>query len=351
MCGVDYTGALFYKTSNNKQNKAYICLFTCAVTRAVHLEVVTDMTTETFLAAFRRFAARRSLPSHLISDNGSTFLTASNEVQKICNDARTKEYMNSKSVEWTFIPKRAPWFGGFYERLVGVTKSVLKKILAHSLLTLDELITLVTEVEAVVNDRPLTYVPSTMDEPEPLTPSMMLQGKRNHTLPHQYVDLEEVKDPDHGTTCLQRRQAYLDHLFGQLWTRWKQEYLPALRDYHKNQEKGRGNSINNIKVGDVVLVHEDNQKRLKWPLAIVTKVNKGNDGLVRSAEIRMKGGISNRPIVKLYPLEVTASLQDQEPETSDNDGHTDTNANRGRPLRQAANKAGARIKQWAKLLV
>lgn len=349
--GVDFTGALFYRT-NTTQNKAYICLFTCAITRAVHLEVVTNMTTESFIAAFRRFAARRSLPSHIISDNGSTFLAASTEVQRVCNGAR--DFMVSKNVEWSFIPKRAPWFGGFYERLVGVTKTVLKKVLAHSLLTLDELSTLVTEVESVVNDRPLTYVPSTLDEPEPLTPSMLLSGKRNHNLPHQSIDIEEIKDPDHGASCLQKRQLYLDSLFKQLWVRWRQEYLPALRETHSNNTRNRsGETANTIQLGDIVLIHEDNHKRVHWPMGMVTSLRKGNDGLVRSAEVRMKDGTTNRPIAKLYPLEVSADLQDEAdmPDDKPTETHDDVRTDTRRPQRQAANRAGSIIKQWAKQLV
>ena len=160
VCGVDFTGALYYKSDSGSNSKAYICLFTCAVTRAIHLEVVTDMTTQTFLQAFRRFVGRCSLPSQMISDNGSTFLAAAEDIQRLLKDPSINNYMANRSVQWTFIPKRAPWFGGFYERLIGMTKNVLKKTLGRSLVTLNELNTLVVEVEAVINDRPITYVPS-----------------------------------------------------------------------------------------------------------------------------------------------------------------------------------------------
>ena len=352
--GVDFTGALYYKSAS-VNTKAYICLFTCAVTRAVHLEVVTDMTTKTFLQALRKFAARRSSPRHLISDNGSTFLSAASEIQSICKDDQVHNYLTSRNIQWTFIPKRAPWFGGFYERLVGVTKTALKKVLTHQLATLDELVTLVTEVEAVINDRPLTYTTTDLEEPIPLTPSMLLYGRMINTLHGWDVSEEDLQDPDFGNeVSLRRHLKGLDHKFQQLWSRWRGEYLPALREAH-SANKQRGVTENTIRTGDVVQVHEDNQKRVKWPLALVTKLNKGHDGLVRSAEIRMKGGVSNRPIVKLYPLEVASTLQDDS-QTRDcdklnNDKHTDTPTNPGKPVRQAANRAGMRIKQWAKQLV
>jgi len=341
VCGVDFTGALVYRNNNNyTMNKAYICLFTCAVTRAVHLEVVTDMTSRTFIQAFRRFAARRSLPSVMVSDNGSTFLAASEEIKNIC------DYLSHRHVKWTFIPKRAPWFGGFYERLIGVTKTSLKKTLGKQLVSLDELITLITELEAVINDRPISYTSTGLDEPEALTPSMLLHGRKLCPLPQLDITDEEVEDPDFGSEVLQQRVKELSNLFIQTWKRWKEEYLPMLREVHKNNAKGcRGETENHIKVGDVVLVHEDTTKRVQWPLALVTKLRTGNDGLVRSAEIKMKGGTSNRPITKLYPLEVRSNISetDADIQTEVSDVVPLLNV---RPVRRAAAEARTVIKQW-----
>ena len=110
--GVDFTGTLHYKTTAAQVSKAYICLFTCAVTRAIHLELVTDMTTDSFLRAFRRFVGRCSLPRHMVSDNGSTFVAGAEEIDKLCRDSNVNSYLTSFNVQWSFIPKRAPWFGG-----------------------------------------------------------------------------------------------------------------------------------------------------------------------------------------------------------------------------------------------
>ncbi|XP_006825937.1 uncharacterized protein LOC102802298, partial [Saccoglossus kowalevskii] len=115
--GVDFTGAVFVSVEKSER-KAYICLFTCAVTRAIHLELVMDLSTDTFLRAFRRFAARRSLPSKIISDNGSTYLSAAKEIQELFESASIQNYFANHRMEWSFIPKRAPWFGGFWERLI-----------------------------------------------------------------------------------------------------------------------------------------------------------------------------------------------------------------------------------------
>jgi len=111
--GLDFSGHMFVKDAKNSEIKAYICLFTCANTRALHLEVTTDLTTSSFLHAFRRFAARRSLPHKIVSDNASTFLSAAEDIEKLYKSPEVQQFMVGHGVDWTFIPKRAPWFGGF----------------------------------------------------------------------------------------------------------------------------------------------------------------------------------------------------------------------------------------------
>ena len=110
--GVDFTGAL-YARDNNEETKVYICLFTCANTRAVHLEVVSDLSTDTFLLSFRRFASCKSLPRVMMSDNASTYTSAAEELSALLQSEDLATAMGTHSVVWKFIPKKAPWFGGF----------------------------------------------------------------------------------------------------------------------------------------------------------------------------------------------------------------------------------------------
>ena len=131
---------------NLSESKVYICLFTCASTRAVHLEVVTDLSEKTFMQAFRRFAARRSLPRLIMSDNASTYMSASKELEKLFQSPTLKAILIKKGTTWRFIPKRAPWYGGFWERLIGMVKISLKKVLGRAFITLTTLQTIVTEV-------------------------------------------------------------------------------------------------------------------------------------------------------------------------------------------------------------
>ena len=162
--GVDFTGALYVRSTEGER-KVYVCLFTCAVTRAVHLEVVTDLSVETFLLALRRFSSQRSTPSIMMSDNASTYLAAANELRQLFSSSLLSDTLSQRGIDWRFIPKRAPWFDGFWECLISLTKLSLKKILGRTFTTLPILETLITEVEAVLNDRPLTYLSSDVSDP------------------------------------------------------------------------------------------------------------------------------------------------------------------------------------------
>ena len=192
---VDFTGALYVKGSDSGETKVSICLFSCAVTRAVHLEVVSDLTVDTFLLAFRRFVSRKSLPRKMISDNTSTYLSAAKELRKIFESDTLKEALESQNISWTFIPKWAPWYGGFWERIIGLTKQAVKKTLGRAFVTQSQLETIVVEIEAMLNNRPLTYVSSDLSDPEPLRPSDVLYGRRIQSIPYHLEDPEDLNDP------------------------------------------------------------------------------------------------------------------------------------------------------------
>ena len=297
--GVDFTGALYMRNGGD-ESKVYICLYTCAVSRALHLEIVTDLTVETFLQAFRRFSSRKSLPKILISDNASTYMAAAEELLKLFNSPLLTETLTRKGVVWKFIPKRAPWYGGFWERLIGLT---LKKVLGRTFATLSSLQTIIVEVEAMLNDRPLTYISSDMSDPEPLTPAHLLYGRRITTLPHPMVEEDEVVDPTYKDDSDLRKRARTQGLIlKHFWKRWKLEYLTSPREFHKTT----GNNTQRVQIGDVVLIHDDTP-RINWQLAVIEDVIKGSDGLIRAVNIRTKSGRINRPIARLYPLEVRSA--------------------------------------------
>lgn len=156
--GIDFAGPLYMKDSTSK---VYIVLFTCAVTRAVHLELTTGLSAESFLLTFRRFLSRRGLPDVIYTDNAQAFKKASKEIASLARvlfSGELQDYCSQRRIEWKFIAERAAWWGGFWERLIRTVKTSLRKILGKAKLTPEELTTVLYEVEAVVNSRPLTYL-------------------------------------------------------------------------------------------------------------------------------------------------------------------------------------------------
>ena len=204
--GVDFTGALHVKNGGGER-KVYICLFTCASTRAVHLEIVQDLTMESFLLAFKRFASRKSLPRQMLIDNVSTYLAAAEDLQKLFESDTLKETLGYQNITWRFIPKCAPWYSRYWKCLIGLTKQAVKKILGRVFNTLPQLETIVVEVEAMLNNRPLTYVSSDIMDPEPLISSHLLYVRRILSVPHPHDEPEEIEDPTYISGDNVRKQA------------------------------------------------------------------------------------------------------------------------------------------------
>jgi hypothetical protein len=163
--GLDYAGPVYVKDiyTRTKMNKAYIALYTCASTRALHLDLVPELSSQAFLRSFRRFVARRGIPARVLSDNAKTFKSMD-----------VDEYIRSIGVVWSYNIEGAPWWGGCFERMVKSVKRCLKKVIGSAKLTYEELLTILIEVECVLNSRPLTYVYD--DATEPLTPSHLVLG-------------------------------------------------------------------------------------------------------------------------------------------------------------------------------
>jgi hypothetical protein len=286
--GVDLAGPLFLKN----RSKAWVVLYTCAVYRCVHLELVSSLSTEAFLWSFQRFITRRGRPDTVFSDNGTNFVGAAN-LFKTVDWKRVEAEAKVRRIEWKFNPPSAPWWGGWWERLIRVMKDLLKRILGSVRVNFEELTTILCEVEAVMNGRPLTFITEDQDDLVPLTPSMFLQ------------DVTEYETP--GFDCpggdeLRKRIRFRNKLKLELRARFRREYLSLL------VQRGKDPKSPPIQVGDVVLVGADNKRRLEWPLARVVELLPGTGGHVRAANVKTAHGVMLRPIRRLFPLEVSSAV-------------------------------------------
>ena len=367
--GVDFAGPLHVKEgSDNRTSKVWICLYTCCVVRVVHLDIVPNLTTSAFLRSFKRFTARRGLPRRLISDNGKTFVAAAELIKATTIDEEVQGYLAGVGVEWQFNLERAPWWGGFFERMVKSAKRCLRKIVGRAKLNYDELLTAVTEVESIINSRTLSYI-SSEDLEEPITPSHFLTGRRLLRFPNRLCHQQhDPDDEDYVVTHehFTRRLKHLNTVLNQFWKKWHQEYLLELREAHRYGRKGT--AISPISVGSIVLVH-DEKPRGFWRLAKVNQLLTGKDGLVRGAVVKVTSGKDKftelqRPLQLLYPLEVDQfvsqpdeaqqdaeekRVEDTNTETgvSCNESNKDASGVPGRRMpRTAANKAREKFQSW-----
>ena len=300
--GIDFAGPLYAKGCNGSE-KAYICLFTCCSTRAVHLELTPDLSVNSFLLSFRRFVGRRGLPITLVSDNAKTFRTSSKEILNITRSSEVNDYLSSRKVTWKFIVERAPWWGGFYERLVRSVKRSLKKSLGRSSLTYDQLATLIVEIEGIINSRPLTYLADDQDGISgSLSPSHLINGRRLTTISNdEHFEIVSTHQ------SLAKRLKQHRHLLGQFTNQWRRDYLLNLRESHNLRVKKGGQPL--INRGDVVILKQDTSKRIFWKLAVVDELLMGADGHVRAAVVRVpepQGGtkLLRRSVKHLFPIEV-----------------------------------------------
>lgn len=296
--GVDFAGPIQMRVSKGrgqKSYKGYISLFVCMKTKAIHLEAVSDLTTAGFIAAFRRFVSRRGHCSHMWSDNGLNFVGAANELTRMLEKSMTgvvkeiAETLENDGTTWHFIPPRSPNFGGLWESNVKAVKTHLVKTIGLSTLTFEELSTVLCQIEAVLNSRPLTGLNDNPDDLSPLTPAHFLVGESSMVVPEP-----NVKD---DTISPLQRWRITQKMLNNFWTRWSKEYLNRLQQRHKWQTKAEG-----PRVGDLVILKEADLPPAKWLMGRVTDVNPGPDNEVRVVTLKTKTSTLRRPVSKLIIL-------------------------------------------------
>ena len=300
--GVDFFGPILIKEKKDRNKtfiKTYGCVFVCMVSKAVHIEVATDLSTEGFLAALRRFIHRRGTPERVYSDNGTNFVGANRELGEIYKLVDRDDFRNaignyalSKKIEWHFNPALSPHFGGLWEAAVKSFKHHLKRVLGDQKLTYEQLNTLLIEIEAILNSRPLYALSADPNDPLAITPAHLLIGRPFTVLPEKIL----LSVPNNRLSTYN----FITKARQDFWSKWHKEYLHELQVRQKWQS-----STAELKVGSVVLLLEDNVACARWPLGVIVETYPGNDGIARVASVKTASGVYKRNITRLCILPIT----------------------------------------------
>ena len=290
--GIDCFGPFQVKRGRSYE-KRYGCLFACLVIRAIHIEKLHSLDADAFLNALIRFISRRGPPEIIRSDNGTNFVAGERELFNCFANWNENhcvaEHLMLKNIKWIFNPPTASHMGGSWERQIRTVRRALEAILKGQVLDDERLDTVFCEVESIVNGRPLTPVSDDPNDLEALTPNHLLLLRPGLASP---LGEFTVKD------AYRRRWRHVQYVADQFWSRWMNEYLPTLQLRQKWLT-----SYKNLRVGDIVLVAQENTPRKSWPLGRITATFLGRDGSVRSAEIKTATNSIVRPIHKLCVLE------------------------------------------------
>ena len=290
--GVDFFGQFLIKQGRSEV-KRYGCLFTCLNIRAAHIEVTHLLETDASINAFQRFMARRGKPAELRSDNGTNIAGGEKEIRETIaqwNQQQLHQAVLQLDVKWIPNPPAGSHHGCIWERCIRTTRKILSAILKQYVLTDEMLLTIMCEVEAIINGRPLTTMSGDPRDMEPLTPKHLLLLRSGPVLPPGIFRREDVLS--------RRKWRQVQFLANQFWKRWTKEYLPLLQLRRKWHQPHR-----NVMVNDVVLVVDDSKPRGKWPLARVIDVMPGPDGYVRRVKVKTQTSEYERPIDKCVLLE------------------------------------------------
>ena len=228
--------------------KVYILSFTCSVSRAIYLEIFTNQAKGEFIKALKRLVARRGRPHIIYLDNAKTLTAAEKWINKINKDEHFKDCIAREEIRWKFNVAKVPWWGGQFERTMGLTKQMLYK-------SISELEEIALDIEINLNKRPLTYVDDI--ELSILTPNSLIYGHSIRVPGNEFDD---------DNTSLLKRQRYIKRCKQATWNRWKNDYLRALLDRHDMKHKP---SKKELREEDIVTIKSGKKNRGKWKIGIV----------------------------------------------------------------------------------
>ena len=301
--GIDYFGP-FYVTVGRHSEKRYGCVFSCMTSRAIHLEIAHSLTTDSFINALRRFIARRGNVSSITSDNGTNLVSGNKDLKESIsewNSVYIEDWLKQRHIEWKFNPPYASHFGGVFEREIRSVRKILFSMLNDQIIKLNDenLCTIMCEVEAVLNNRPLTEVSSDSSNLEALTPNHLLLLNAGVTFPPGLFSPNDC--------FINRKWRQVQYLVDLFWSRWRKEYLVLL-----NERQKWCRAKPSLKPNDLVLVIDVTLPRNQWPLGRILSVNEDSKGFVRSAKVKVSkckysktefaSGIIERSISKLILL-------------------------------------------------
>lgn len=291
--GVDYFGPFLVKRGRARV-KRYGCIFTCLISRAVHVEVAHSLDTDSFICALNRFISRRGRPEEIRSDNGTNFVGAERELSDAIstwNETKIVNFLLQREIQWKFNPPYASHMGGVWERQIRTVRKVLNALVKEQVLDDEGLMTLMCEAESIVNGRPLTMVSSDPKDYEPLTPNHLLLLRSGPKIPPGLFSENDL--------YCRKRWRQIQYLSDVFWKRWTKEYLSSMQIRQKWLK-----DETNLKVGDLVLIVCDTPRNV-WPLGKIVEVFVGQDGKVRSVRVQTQNSIMVRPIHKLCFIEST----------------------------------------------
>lgn len=300
--GLDYFGPLNV-TIGRRTEKRWVALFTCLTIRAIHLEVAHDLSTDSCIIAMKNFINRRGVPVRIRSDNGKNFVGANEEAKRfeeVFEAERIQSELSTRGVEWVFNCPANPSEGGVWERMVQCVKRVLRQTMKDVSPKEHVLQSLLIEAENIVNSRPLTHLPISPHEEEPLTPNHFLLGSPNAAL------TPVISVPDDKLFSIKKQWRVVKSLRDRFWKRWVLEYLPTLTRRVKWCEHTKP-----MKEGDVVFVCDPNLPRNQWRRGLVTGLHTGSDGIVRRADVKTASGVLQRAVSKLAVLDLVDGEADR----------------------------------------
>jgi len=276
--GLDYLGPVNVKCES-EMKKTWICLFTCLTIRAMHLEWVLDLSASQFLNCLRRIISHRGRLDVIVSDNAPQFklvcTVVDREWRRIFQDKEVMSYVSTEGIKWKFTIALAPWQGGFYERLVGLVKRCMRKSIGKKHYSLEQLATLLAEIEAVLNSRPLTYVYEDLDSGFTLTLGHFLATNRKLGLCNlsdvdSHFDEDFQPSKDSATKLIKIWKKGQIDLF---WNVWQRDYLFILRvKLPLGHRHPRSQCHMEPKEGSIVIVKENHLPRSNWKLGRIMRL-------------------------------------------------------------------------------